>query len=63
MTKKDFFAKALLFIAGSGVYGKVGYHYRDEWAADVQEAAKILLNVAIKNHLVSDDEAEPEQPP
>lgn len=63
MTKKEFLAKALLSIACSGVYGKPNFHYMEDWAEDVKTAAKALLDVAIKNNVVSDDEAEQEQPP
>lgn len=63
MTKKEFLAKALLSIACSGVYRKPSFHYMGNWAEDVKTAAMALLDVAIKNHVVSDDEAEPEQPP
>lgn len=61
MTKKEFLRNALLQIAGSGVFGKPNYHYMIGWAKDVEQAAAALLDVAIDNHCLEDDE--PDKPP
>lgn len=63
MTESDFFARALLSIAGSGVFGKPNFHYMKEWAKDVEQAAAVLTDVADESHCLEADEPNPKYKP
>lgn len=54
MTKSEFYSRALLAIAGSGVFKKPNFHYNKDWAADIHAAATTLLHVAIENNSLDD---------
>ncbi len=64
MTDKEFLTKALLAIAGNSAFGshrRSSYLSFDEWAADIEEAAFALCDIATKLKLV--DFVEPSKPP
>ena len=56
MTESEFFSNALLQIAGSGVFGKPNFYIKKQWAKDIEDAAHTLLNVAIENNCLEQDE-------
>jgi len=61
MTRTEFFRNALLLVAGNSAFGKTNFHNTKEWAEEVERAARILLDVAIRNHCLDPDE--PIKPP
>lgn len=61
MTETEFFAQALLRIAGNSAFGKCVWVEPKAWGKDIERAAAVLLDVAIENHCLESDE--PDQPP
>ena len=66
MTETDFFTKALLLIASNSTFA-IDWQNDEEslssWARKVESAAAVLLDIAIENRCVTDDEPTPKDKP